>query len=257
MILPDDSDKRVPPPPYPTTPPSSRRQRSSSGLNVKLFDLPPNILLQIVETTFPPDVEGERRNLYWLTISLRLVNRGLYIACMHILRSTYVETYLSLVRPPYTSDPFPMGSDYSESSIQSIQRETEALDLFIALKAREDVWMDETELHLEKKDSFNDLFALIQPRRRLEDLLRYYGHRYGFISLSDTLPSRSVIPFSQLSISFSTRKVGVVLLIPASRKTGLSKRTTILECRRDRNEKLEVIAKRLAKALGSWLANRE
>jgi hypothetical protein len=91
---------------------------------------------------------------------------------MHTLRSTYVETYLSLVKKPYTSDPFPLG--YTEATggntspallpIQSLQRETEILDLFIALKAREDVWLDETDLHLEREDGFKDLFTLMQVR---------------------------------------------------------------------------------------------
>lgn len=88
------------------------------------------------------------------------------LACMHVLRSTYVEIYLSLVKPPYTSDPFPLASGGSSAStsqpIQSIQRETEVLDLFISLKAREDVWLDETDLHLEREESFNDLFSLMQ-----------------------------------------------------------------------------------------------
>jgi hypothetical protein len=38
------------------------------------------------------------------------------------------------------------------------------LDLFISLKAREDVWLDETDLHLEREESFNDLFSLMQVR---------------------------------------------------------------------------------------------
>jgi len=91
---------------------------------------------------------------------------------MHTLRSTYLGTYLSLVKKPYTSDPFPLGSTEASASgpssllpIQSLHRETEVLDLFIALKAREDVWLDETDLHLKREESFKDLFALMQVRR--------------------------------------------------------------------------------------------
>lgn len=89
---------------------------------------------------------------------------------MHTLRSTYIEPYLSMVKLPYTSDPFPLGSteEDTESSklppIQSLQRETEVLDLFIALKAHEDVRLDETDLHLEREERFNDLFVLTQVR---------------------------------------------------------------------------------------------
>lgn len=75
---------------------------------------------------------------------------------MHILRSTYLPAYLSMVKQPYTSDPFPLSSP-SQSSItphlaspvNSLQRETQVLDLFLAAKVRDDVWADESELHLE------------------------------------------------------------------------------------------------------------
>jgi len=48
----------------------------------------PNVMVS-VEATFSPHTrvgsrEAYRRNLYWLTVSLRLVCRGLYI-CMHSL----------------------------------------------------------------------------------------------------------------------------------------------------------------------------
>lgn len=63
-----------------------------------------------------------------------------------------------------------------------MQRETRVLDLYIALKVREDVWADESELHLEREESFKDLFDLMQPRARLEDLVRAYGRRDGVVS---------------------------------------------------------------------------
>lgn len=188
MIL--TADKRVSPPPYSAVI-AHQLKRTTSG--IRFSELPPNVLLRIVEATFPSyragdGLELQRRNFYWLTISLRLVNRGFYIgewhifslriflslnaptACMHTLRSFYFETYLSLVKPPYSSDPFPVGStdiSYEADShvpppIRSLQRETEVFDLFIALKTREDVWIDETYLHLEREDSFNDLFSVIQ-----------------------------------------------------------------------------------------------
>ncbi|KAF5329431.1 hypothetical protein D9619_009189 [Psilocybe cf. subviscida] len=107
--------------------------------------LPAHILLQIIHDTFPhnqPQVptyspthlvtpyrytpynqqavfinhedyetlaERQRKTLYWLSTSLRLVSRQLYTACMHVLRSTYFQTYAGLVRPGYSTDPFPMG----------------------------------------------------------------------------------------------------------------------------------------------------
>lgn len=202
---------------------------------------------------------------------------------MHVLRSTYLPAYDSLIRSPYTSDPFPLSSPTSPTSapFQTIQRETQVLDLFIALKVREDVWMDDSELHLEREESFKDLFDLNQPRSRAEDLVRLYGAREGVVSTAPMpvvgvssssasgpssptatavpfqLPSGSrrgransdvvPIPFSMLSVSFSPRKVGLVL-------TSKGRKRTIVEVARTRDEKLEVAAKKLVKELKVWLA---
>lgn len=88
------------------------------------------------------------------------------LACMHTLRSAYLESYRQLVKAPYSSDPFPVTPASSTLSpvLAYGNRETRVLDLYIALKVREDVWMDETELHLERDDCFKDLFDLMQVR---------------------------------------------------------------------------------------------
>ena len=336
MIL-DEKIMRSPPPPYISTvavpPPFNLRTTPRQNIH----SLPSHILLQVVYSTFPQSslrdqarIQRQRKTLYWLATSLRLVNRALYIACTHVLRSTYLPAYDSLIRPPYSSDPFPLLSPIPQSSgptpspygpipqsnsqspLQTIQRETTTLDLFIALKVREDVWADDSELHLERDESFKDLFDLAQPRSRLEDLVRSYGIREGVITLkpprsksivaastststpthptspTTTSPSSSgffsvlsapfsksksrqpipytqppplrsqtnriqheqqdkitPIPFNLIAISFSPRKVGVVLL-PGKR--------TIVETSRTKDEKLESAAKRLVKELKIWLA---
>ena len=79
---------------------------------------------------------------------------------MHVLRSTYLPAYSQLVRPPYSSDPFPLHAAGispvpPSSPVRSLQRETQVLDLFIALKVREDVWVDDSELHLERAKKGN------------------------------------------------------------------------------------------------------
>ncbi|KAI8992809.1 hypothetical protein BD414DRAFT_513903 [Trametes punicea] len=251
-----------PPPPYvedgPLSPPpfpSQNRPRPS------LVTLPPHILLRIVYETFSNGpVKSQRKVLYWLTMNLRLVNRALYIACMHVLRSTYLPAPSSLL------------------PTQSIQRETCVLDLFIALKVREDVWADESELHLEREGSFKDLFDLMQPRARLEDLVRVYGTREGVISLfsssssagtpvisspspkkgmSGSMDSRktngstsrvrsSAVPFSALSVSFSPRTVGLVL-------TTKERKKTIVQVPRTKEESLELSARRLVAELKGWV----
>ena len=292
-----DEKSMIPPPPYVASgsvpPPPFPGSRSRQTLAT----LPPHLLLKIVYMSFPqaPGVnqsrlERQRKTLYWLSYQLRFVNRSFYIgihtpyrmnpdltpyslACMHVLRSTYLPAYASLIRPPYTSDPFPLSSSSSpHGAVQATQRETQVLDLFIALKVREDVMMDDTELHLEREESFKDLFDLMQPRSRLEDLVRHYGLREGVIhvnppGVSSSTSSRShnsrssgsashhtntnrptPISFSVLSISFSPRKVGIVLATT-------SRKRTIVEVARTRDEKLDVTAKKLIKQLRIWLSD--
>jgi len=296
MIIDDKSAMLSPPPPYVSPdgpPPFPGHRRDPATLSM----LPPHLLLEIVYMTFPQTsgfdegkLERQRKTLYWLSVSLRLVNRSFYLACMHVLRSTYLPAYDALIRSPYSSDPFPATSAHSPSSpssIQTIQRETTTLDLFIALKVREDVWMDDSELHLERDESFKDLFDLLQPKSRLEDLVRVYGVREGVVSVeegsqnaivtsstpstptagvfrlqSHAAPTSSTaktisagptstkltpVPFTAISVAFSSRKVGLVLTT-----SGKTKRT-IVEVSRERDERLELAAKRLVGKLRKWL----
>ncbi|KAJ7675465.1 hypothetical protein B0H17DRAFT_1080875 [Mycena rosella] len=301
MIL--DEKSMQPPPPYLSTqandivngPPPFPHCRPP----MTLCTLPSHLLLQIVHMTFPQTpgafdegrLERQRKTLYWLAVGLRLVNRALYIACMHVLRSTYLPAYDCLIRSPYSSDPFPLPltpqspfAPVSPASLHlgTIQRETATLDLFIALKVREDVWADDSELHLERDESFKDLFDLAQPRSRLEDLVRVYGVREGVVSVDAAAPAygssagsvspsptsgvfrtvpayasaakhpaRSLkpapIPFAALSVSFSPRRVGLLM------GSGGKGKRTIVETERKRDERLEITAKRLVRQLATWL----
>lgn len=274
----------VPPPPYVPNastlppPPFPGEHRGAA----KPSDLPPHLLLKIVYMTFPQTpgidegkIERQRKTLCWLSTQLRLVNRSFYIACEHVLRSTYLPAYNSMIRPPYSSDPFPFSSSASTSSCDTLQRETKVLDLFIALKVHEDVMVDDSSLHLEREDSFKDLFDLMQPRSRLEDLIRHYGVRegvvhtnpsgvytsssssgmfsannsgIGFAGTSKRTSDPAPVPFSALSISFSPRRVGLVL-------TASGRKRTIVDVARTRDEKLEVAAKKLARQLKVWLSD--
>ncbi|KIK00072.1 hypothetical protein K443DRAFT_679440 [Laccaria amethystina LaAM-08-1] len=220
MIIDEKVIMFPPPPPYLSStltlnPPPPFSPTALPPPKPTLTSLPPHILLQIVYSSFPQSpgvdqgkLERQRKTLFWLARSLRLVNRAFYIACMHVLRSTYLPLYQSLIRPPYSSDPFPSTSPSPPTSIstptsplQTIQRETPILDRFIALKVREDVFVDESELHLEREDMFRDLFDLSQPRSRLEDLVRTYGVRQGVITLA---PPGQHVPSSSSSSSHSS-----------------------------------------------------
>ncbi len=81
VILDEKSLMLPPPPPYveagPISPPPFPTQ---SRAPPTLSTLPPHILLRIVYETFSDGrVEKQRKVLYWLTMSLRLVNRSVYI----------------------------------------------------------------------------------------------------------------------------------------------------------------------------------
>lgn len=176
---------------------------------------------------------------------------------MHVLRSTYLPAYNSLIRRPYSSDPFPHtlpDSCESTASILTLHRETKVLDLFIALKVRQDVYMDDTELHLENTESLRDLFSFMQPKSRLEDLVYQLGVEKGVISGSEKVgPQRKVVssqlppvPYSALSVSFFTNKVGLFL----TTRTG--KRTILVETGRGKGG-LEGIAQNLVSGLGKML----
>ncbi|KAG6853610.1 hypothetical protein C0991_002834 [Blastosporella zonata] len=216
MIL-DSKIITSPPPPY---------FPSSSHTTPTLTTLPPHILLNIIYLTFPqsalpdaPKLARQRKTLYWLAISLRMVDRTFYVACMHVLRSTFIPAYDALVRAPYSSDPFPLlapppqthhtPSPYaslpsaptstSTSAVQPapsllnmIQHETTVLDRFIALKVHEDVWVDDSELHLARDEAYRDLFDHAQPRARLEDLVRVYGEREGVVCVGAPPSMKSV-----------------------------------------------------------------
>ncbi|EIM84454.1 uncharacterized protein STEHIDRAFT_61168 [Stereum hirsutum FP-91666 SS1] len=331
-------------PPYsPSTSEGYRGKRRVPPLTFTM--LPSHLLLEIVYHTFPQSswldegrVERQRKTLYWLSVSLRLVNRALYIACMHVLRSTYLPAYTSLLRHPYSSDPFPhFAPPYSSCAISasaaspstpttshsnpnpnpsppsptpsttslsstsshshpsrqhsqhrqsqshtqpqsdrtsnsngihipgpllpSSHRETSILDLFIALKVREDVWSDDTELHLEREESFRDLFGLMQPRARLEDLVREEGGRRGVIYVSGSSGegeggggggggNGKAVEWERVSVAFSSRRVGLVIS-PAG--GGAGRKRTVVEVARTKDERLEVAARRLVRGLRDWL----
>jgi hypothetical protein len=164
-------------------------------------------MLRIVYACFPapdsdPTFERLRRTLFWLAASLRATNRGFFVACMQVLRSSYFPAYAAQVRRPYTSNPIPAQTDDDDDQSLGLgpaggagpeQRETAVLDKWLLLKVREDVLADESELHLDL-DPSRDVFDIFQPRARLEDLVREYGVQQGVISLAPLPQSSSPQP---------------------------------------------------------------
>ncbi|KAF8758287.1 hypothetical protein RHS01_02949 [Rhizoctonia solani] len=283
-------DKLPPPPPYHSGPRHPGPRTNANGRVElapppfqsrrtchSLVELPQHILLHIVYATCPDYIPAERlrRRLYWVAMYLRLTSRAVYIASMHLLRSTYLPLYTELVKPPYTSDPFPLNAPsfvhytptptttttsalgtttdpFSTPSLQSVQRETAILDRFLVLKICDDVRTDETELHLGSDDAFADIFDLMQPRSRLEDLVRVFGIQTGVVadtvepaysSVSTRHARSKKLLFETLSVNFSPRKVSLVQIDQNRRKH------TLVEIQRTKTETLEVSAKRLIRAL--------
>jgi hypothetical protein len=117
---------------------------------------------------------------------------------MHVLRSTYIPAYDSLIRPPYSSNPFfsPCGLG---SNVPS--RELVTLDQFIALLAHEDVLLDSSELYLPREEAYKDLFDLAQPRSRLEDLVIHEGIQAGVVASGLPLDNDDSSDQSQATMS--------------------------------------------------------
>ncbi|KZV80886.1 hypothetical protein EXIGLDRAFT_780385 [Exidia glandulosa HHB12029] len=211
----------------------------------QLSGVPPGVMLKIVYATFPepgtdPTFVRLRRTLFWLAMNLRAVNKAFYVACMHVLRSSYLPAYTQNVRAPYTSDPFPSSSSAGAGE----QRETVVLDRWMLLKVREDVLADESELHLDL-DAQRDVFDMLQPRARTEDLIRTLGLRERVITLDNATarPEHGLYPFTALSVVFEPRRIALVL----ATKGGW--RRTIAEVPRTREEALESSARKIVAQL--------
>jgi hypothetical protein len=104
-----------------------------------------------------------------------------------------------LPRRPYTSDSLPLTKIPFGDACTPLNRsrETIMLDPFNALKVHEDVWADESELHLDLPEMFRNLIDLMQPRARLEDFLCAYH-----------APLR--LDLTAYSVIFTPRRVRVV-----------------------------------------------
>lgn len=158
----------------------------------------------------------------------------------HILFSLYTCTPFNLspfaiLGSPTHPTPSHLPTPFSDTCTPlNRNRETIVLDLFIVLKVHDDVWAEESELHLGQLEAFRDLFDLMQPCARLEDLLCAYL-------------ASSRLYLTAYSITFTPRRVGVV---------GPSCQT-IVDVERAKDENLEVAAKHLSRKLKEYLVARQ
>ncbi|PWN44268.1 hypothetical protein IE81DRAFT_321417 [Ceraceosorus guamensis] len=183
-------------------------QESTSRLNMLL---PTATWMDILGWLAHPSLEKDDQMRGWEHIhdTVRFVSKDLYLVSMHLLRSRYLDSYERLVRPPYTSDPYPVTSfstdlsasssssqappAYSASSLPSTatstahissqsmlatrsRREAHTLDLYVAAALKRELEDAESDMMI-ADTSMQDIFTILQPQSRLEDLVMDYGVR--------------------------------------------------------------------------------
>ncbi|WVQ72956.1 hypothetical protein IAR50_002518 [Cryptococcus sp. DSM 104548] len=208
----------APAPPY--------SQVSATPSAPSLTSLPVHLIHRILLLTldqsatpsrFWSDTEEERvRRLWALYRGLRGVNRVFWIVATSILRALYLSHFFALVKPGYSSDPFPYQSSHiSDPSLKfdpcagggvyaARERETAVFDKFIAVRVGEELRKAESELS-EGSEAEKDIFNRLQPAARIEDLLSALPSR--FITPISILPSpgppKRALPLPQALISIA------------------------------------------------------
>ncbi|ODN81428.1 hypothetical protein L202_01859 [Cryptococcus amylolentus CBS 6039] len=208
----------TPAPPYVHAPPTAARP-SLTTLPVHLVH---RILLltldqQATPSRFWSDAEEERvRRLWALFRGLRGVSRVFWLVATSILRAHYLAPFLNLIKPGYSSDPFPFESSHLSDPSLSFDpsaggsvyaergRETAVLDRFIAVRVGEELRRVESELS-EGSGAEVDIFQRLQPAARIEDLLSTLPPH--FITPTSILPSppppKRTLPLPQALVSIS------------------------------------------------------
>ncbi|KAG1749035.1 uncharacterized protein EDB91DRAFT_830857 [Suillus paluster] len=175
-----------------------------------------------------------------------------------------------MIHHPYSSNPRLTSSLAStritSHGVKPLQREAKVLNL---LKVRADAMLDDSSLHIERENSFNDLLDLQQPRSRLEDLVRDRAVMNGIVDTHPPLRNAGVynhetgegwavwqahwicvaflgrLLFSELSISFTPMQVKLVLPTSGGQQH-------VVDVAETQNEKLEDTAKAVAAQLKAW-----
>ncbi|WVW80967.1 hypothetical protein I302_102958 [Kwoniella bestiolae CBS 10118] len=216
----------APPPPYQ---PRSLGVRPSNPKIKGISSLPIHLIHKILSFTldlratpsrFWSDPEEERVRRVWaLYRGLRGVNRVFWLVATSILRATYLESYLSHIRPDYSSDPFPFESSHldeplhpsgdSDAAIRSRSvyvgrgRETAVFDRYIAVKVGQELRTVESSLS-EEGEAVDEIFKRLQPSARIEDLLLTLPPQFIVPTLSTHAPTRSLpLPQSHLSVTLT------------------------------------------------------
>lgn len=228
--------------------------------------------------------------LHHLAMNVRLVSRGLYVACMHVLRSTYLPLYSLNIKYPYTSDPFPSSTSTSTPTYQSTpytynpsspstptpstpsytpansspllttHRETAILDRFLLLSLHHAILASESPLHLLGSSpssapsgySSSSAYSDLFSLHQPTARLEDLVLHYGLQNGTITLaPSSSrLVSFDYVSIKLTEGGRRVGLVISDTKGR---KRVICEYLREDKSEKLEISAKKLCKELAQVL----
>ncbi|UZJ55483.1 hypothetical protein CBS101457_004803 [Exobasidium rhododendri] len=157
---------------------------------------------------------------------------------MHILRSHHLPGYFTLVRSPYTTDPYP-STDWTAPP----RREAKLLDLYIAISTRAEVELWESSL-LMSVDGFEDLFALYQPQARLEDLVIERGGKKGVIHSMGREKWQGIVAEDvKVDLRFKSAALRLVTTTPTRALRSVS------EVSRMKGETLEITARHIVDAL--------
>lgn len=243
----------LPPPLYSralTPPPNTSR----------LLALPDHILLQIL-TKLP---------LPTLSLALRLTNKKLFLLSSHILRNSFLPAYTTKVKMRnHTTDTAGLeitavDARSGEGATMRPGREVEVLDLFISACINEAVKALESELFLLPSASTSaerDIFDLLQPKARVEDLIIAYGVQDGIIRSDwreNEMGDSAQVVAGDLAVPLSASTAKLMLPFPSSSsRKGAVVMKSVLEVRRRPDETLEKTAESVLDQLARIALVRE
>jgi hypothetical protein len=250
----------VAPPPY-------RPSASQPSFSPTLLTLPDHLLLTILSHLSLPT----------LSLLLRPTSRKLYLFATHLLRRSLYPRWARCLKHGFSTNPLGPSSSLSPSlslstsSILPRRRETAILDLYISSLVLVSLRSSESGLHLlvdheevETASWMWDLFELLQPRARVEDLLIQYGGEDGFVRREfggggggdEKKDEDRMIWEEDVSVQLSSRKAKVLLPFASESSRGRSIAKIVGEVDRVEGEALEMVAAKLVEVLARAKVDR-
>ncbi|TYJ51135.1 hypothetical protein B9479_008310 [Cryptococcus floricola] len=258
----------TPAPPYVHAPPTAAPP-SLTALPVHLIHRILQLTLdqQATPSRFWSDPEEERVRRRWaLFRGPRGVSRVFWLVATSILRTHYLPPFLDLIKPGYSSDPFPFESSHLSDPSLSFDssaggsvyaetgRETAVFDMFIAVRVGEELRRVESELS-EGSGAEWEIFHMLQPAARIEDLLSTLPpHLITPISILPSPPSpKRTLPLPQALVNISLSPNWASVWINAQVVEGLKRKgggkEMVLEVDVRRVGTLEGVVARVGEAL--------